>query len=506
MRIFAQRKNQAPVSPRRVWLVPVQRTAAPRLPAQAGGPDSGPASRQAFGFARDLNRLSVEAVRGAADLGTSDGFGPIPHLTAIRRSFGRHDVSQVRAHQGSRAAAAARSIGARAFAAGGHVVFAESPDLHTAAHEAAHVVQQRGGVQLAGNVDMVGDPYERHADAVAARVVRGESAEALLSQMAPEGRAASGGPWQGVQRAPIKTDYGQFDTTTYQAMGDPGKEYGAEIVLEFDPDKTKVDAKQIGLVQSVRVRLGGKHADLWPTHANRVVPSGIGEGFQIDRQYGDFSNPLYVTGSSALTDKLPDTPTDPDWGQHGWNYTDATGVRHQKARLKDKPNLQGHSNDASQELETAALAVEGTQSGTYMGSVTWGWKVDKKGTFTLLPLTLKSKGDPSDELIAAAKQWNKTFVEGKVETTADPTNVYNPMSGYSVDFTVAKGTKVRVSDKKIFIHNNTVYSVVEFLEGPEKGNAGLVKVTDLKETGGTAVLQLPIPGPRSKTPTERRRP
>ncbi|MCA1665759.1 MAG: hypothetical protein LC659_16070, partial [Myxococcales bacterium] len=53
-------------------------------------------------------------------------------------------------------------------------------DLHTAAHEAAHVVQQREGVQLAGGIGRDGDEHERHADAVADRVVKGQSAEALL--------------------------------------------------------------------------------------------------------------------------------------------------------------------------------------------------------------------------------------------------------------------------------------------------------------------------------------
>ena len=70
-------------------------------------------------------------------------------------------------------------MGAQAFATGNHVAFAGTPDLHTAAHEAAHVVQQRGGVHLKGGVGEAGDTYEQHADAVADKVVRGESAEAL---------------------------------------------------------------------------------------------------------------------------------------------------------------------------------------------------------------------------------------------------------------------------------------------------------------------------------------
>ncbi len=52
--------------------------------------------------------------------------------------------------------------------------------LHTAAHEAAHVVQQRAGVHLKGGLGEAGDAYEQHADAVADAVVRGESAEGLL--------------------------------------------------------------------------------------------------------------------------------------------------------------------------------------------------------------------------------------------------------------------------------------------------------------------------------------
>jgi hypothetical protein len=63
---------------------------------------------------------------------------------------------------------------------GDQVAFRGTPDLFTAAHEAAHVVQQRGGVQLRGGVGQAGDRYEQHADAVAHAVVRGESAEALL--------------------------------------------------------------------------------------------------------------------------------------------------------------------------------------------------------------------------------------------------------------------------------------------------------------------------------------
>jgi hypothetical protein len=67
-------------------------------------------------------------------------------------------------------------------------------DLHTVAHEVAHVVQQRSGVQLKRSVGEAGDAYERQADAVADRVVAGRSAEDLLD------RSAAGGTMPAVQR------------------------------------------------------------------------------------------------------------------------------------------------------------------------------------------------------------------------------------------------------------------------------------------------------------------
>jgi hypothetical protein len=79
------------------------------------------------------------------------------------------------------------------------VAFARSPDLHTAAHEAAHVVQQRGGVQLKGGVGEAGDSHERHADAVADLVVQGKSSESLLDRVA-NGSGVAPSQGHGVQR------------------------------------------------------------------------------------------------------------------------------------------------------------------------------------------------------------------------------------------------------------------------------------------------------------------
>jgi len=124
------------------------------------------------------------AVHSAAEQGVSGAGERLPFMDQIVKSFGAHDVSGVRAHTDGNAADASKSMGATAYATGNDVAFGGTPDLHTAAHEAAHVVQQRAGVHLKGGVGEAGDAYEQHADAVADQVVSGESAEALLDTMA----------------------------------------------------------------------------------------------------------------------------------------------------------------------------------------------------------------------------------------------------------------------------------------------------------------------------------
>lgn len=132
-------------------------------------------------------------VHRAAAAGVSGGGAPLPHGDRIQALFGpAHDVSGIRAHVGGAAAEASESIGATAYATGNQVAFRDQPDLHTAAHEAAHVVQQRGGVQLKDGVGASGDRHEQHADAVADRVVRGEPAGDLLASYASGGTGSAG--------------------------------------------------------------------------------------------------------------------------------------------------------------------------------------------------------------------------------------------------------------------------------------------------------------------------
>jgi hypothetical protein len=141
-------------------------------------------------------------VHAAAARGTQGPATALPFADRIQSAFGpHHDVGAIQAHVGGPAAEAASAMGASAYATGNRAVFASAPDLHTAAHEAAHVVQQAQGVHLYGGVGQAGDHYERHADAVADRVVAGQSAADLLPASAP-GAAVTHGAGAAIQRQP----------------------------------------------------------------------------------------------------------------------------------------------------------------------------------------------------------------------------------------------------------------------------------------------------------------
>jgi hypothetical protein len=147
------------------------------------------------------SRADAEDTQEVAARGVAGTGGALPHLDRIQDAFGHHDVSGVQAHIGGPATEASDAMGATAYATGDRVAFAGAPDLHTAAHEAAHVVQQRAGVSLPGGVGQAGDAYEQHADAVAVRVVRGESAAGLLDQAGSSSSAAPAAP--AVQRRSV---------------------------------------------------------------------------------------------------------------------------------------------------------------------------------------------------------------------------------------------------------------------------------------------------------------
>jgi hypothetical protein len=168
----------------------------------------------------DGGATGLPEVRRIAEAGVRSARSPLPHAGRIARAFGaNHNIGGIRAAVGGTAAAASAAMGTKGgYATGERIAFARPPSLRVAAHEAAHIIQQRGGLNLPGGVGRAGDRHERHADAVADRVVRGQSAADLLARYAgpmpkaaegvmPTGPAHGAGPpavqmWEALENAP----------------------------------------------------------------------------------------------------------------------------------------------------------------------------------------------------------------------------------------------------------------------------------------------------------------
>lgn len=112
-----------------------------------------------------------EVTRAIASLST--GGSPMPSSLARQLEPTHGDLSDARVHTGPEAAMLSRAVAARAFTVGNHIFFGDGEwqphtpgGLELAAHEAAHVVQQRGAPSTGTlQVSTPGDPFEREADA-----------------------------------------------------------------------------------------------------------------------------------------------------------------------------------------------------------------------------------------------------------------------------------------------------------------------------------------------------
>ncbi len=209
--------------------------------------------------AEDPHAVAAHGIAGPAEL--------LPHSAAIQAAFGHHDVNGIRAHVGGAAAEAGESLGARAYATGHDVAFASAPDLHTAAHEAAHVVQQRAGVHLKGGVGEAGDPYERHADEVADRVVRGESAEDLLDG------TAGGGATSGVQGRWLQLAGEKAPSKLGGDLSASGNKVTASVSVTYKPPPTKLSSIKAEVQCSVSA--SGSVTMEGPEVVKDAMPGGV---------------------------------------------------------------------------------------------------------------------------------------------------------------------------------------------------------------------------------------
>ena len=275
----------APAAPSPGKATLVQRLDAPQRPASVVQRQAGSETAASGDGALDI------AARGTSGAGSA-----LPHVDRIQAAFGRHDVSGITAHTGREAAQASQALGAQAYASGGKVAFgSESPSLHTAAHEAAHVVQQRAGVQLQGGVGAAGDTYERHADAVADAVVAGKSAEALLDVHAPTGGSHA------VQRAIVQRQDQQV-TQSHQVSDGPYGWTSAYDVHVTDAEVTVTIGAQVNpdagvtpaQVQRVKNVTATEFLRYWDSRFNLKDAAGNARPLRVRLDFGSAAPHLQI--------------------------------------------------------------------------------------------------------------------------------------------------------------------------------------------------------------------
>lgn len=456
-----------------------------------------PATRIRFAPAT-LQRSDTSSTAPAADQATG-----LPNRlkSGIERLSGI-SMDDVRVHRNS---SSPQQFQAHAYAKGTDIHLASGQEQHLP-HEAWHVVQQKQGRVQPDSVQGYGAPIndnpalEQEADRMGALAASNFYSDPHAIAPLPMSHAIS----QSImQRKKVPTDFGEFETTTFAAYNSSSNK-GVTIVLKFNPDEAKIDAKKIALSQSVRKtdRNGSAYA-VDPTQSSRMVKSGKpGAGYRIDR-ISEYNNPIYGAKPN-LTDKqeLKDTPisgntsTDPTELVKNTVYelghcykekeTDATKKKY-PAGLYDQPQEKAIKGISTM-FETTALAIDGTDKDTYYGSVKWGYKMegtDAAPTVTTIDIESASMGNPTVNFIEAAKLWNSSRARGTLQVTADPATV-EKLDGSSI--TLPKGTKL---EQKGLLSGQRIKAEVM-----KDGTAMTIKIknTDFKDMGdGVENKQLPIP-------------
>ncbi|MBC8756314.1 DUF4157 domain-containing protein [Kordia sp. YSTF-M3] len=347
------------------------------------------------------------------------------------------DFSNVGIHTNSQKAV---QMNARAYTQGENVHFApgefnpsSSKGQDLIGHEFTHVAQQRAGVVKPTKVLQKGvaindnQGLEREADSFGRKAAKGETVSKYRSAgLGMRSSLRTAQAKSNVVQMAIATFGGSWDTDEYKLRQDKarGINYpaasgvrGADIKLKFIPN-ANADAELIGITQTAQSKVGATrpYIDGNKSREDRAISKGAERGTMIDRA-DDYNNPIYgVITQPSLN--LQDVNTHGN-ASLGWHYKDKGVQKTKNPILIDKPTLSGASKESHQIFETTALATKGNQTGTYYGSVQWGWKTNAAGKHELLPFKKINDGVPSGKFMRAAKIWN----DAKDSTGAETLNL-----------------------------------------------------------------------------------
>ncbi|MCP4366860.1 MAG: DUF4157 domain-containing protein [Deltaproteobacteria bacterium] len=425
------------------------------------------------------------------------------------------DLSGIRVHSNSSKPA---QLNALAYTQGQDIHVGPGQEKHLP-HEGWHAVQQMQGrvkptMQVKGVSINDEKGLEAEADNFGKKAVLGETLSKYQSPgLGIRNSLRTVQTKSNIIQCAVTTSGGTWDTDQYDLRKDEvrGRRYpaamgvrGVDIKLKFTPGNN-VDTELIGLTQSVQAFVGGKASYTGPTNKSMSIKSkdainintGKGEtdeGTAIDRLHTR-NNPIYGSPSLGKGKNLEDTPMDnnPSGGalrlgvnatyQLGYHYKSGKTLKKQNAMLFDGPTRSGAAKDSRHIFETTALAIKGTQSGAYYGSVRWGWRTDSKSNFTKIPLQVVSQGVPSSTFMKAAEIWNASKTSTGSNTVDLPIKDVKLISNFAgvdiglgpVYIHLPKGT--RVVEMPGFPSMTETY--IRVVDGPYTGKTGKVPNSDL---------------------------
>lgn len=215
---------------------------------------------------------------------------------------------------------------------------------------------------------------------------------------------------------PITTNGGSWSTDyyeRYEVETDQGTSLGCRIRVRFSPNGL-VDASKILLVQTCR-GMESTSAETTATpyflgdeeRERRANTAEEGdEGRHVDSGGGD-THPGYGHETHSADETLADAGNDGIANKQVGHSLTSGGVDQLDAWLHDGPKATWtQGTELRMTFETTALATEGTQTGVYYGSVSWGCTVKRDGGIVLDPFEVVSAGVPTGQFMTAAGHWN----------------------------------------------------------------------------------------------------
>ena len=332
-------------------------------------------------------------------------------VRGLEQAFGA-DFSGVRVYTGSKFDQLNQSIQAKAFTTGqdifsrqGEYQLKNRGGQELLAHELTNVVQQGGS-----NTTQL-------------------SLQSINRQVAGSSVSVSQSTDFQLQRDVVETYGGEFETITYEdasSVDATGFIDGpsADIEIEFVANEL-VDCPKFGMTQTANTVIDGTPFFLRPEIGDRSLPTGE----HIDRM-GGRENPMYGVNNQPAGKPDHNLGGGANAGNSRWGHRTILPngtVDEAEAYLYDGPSMSraitdpatGQGQVVRQEFETTVLCVEGELSGTYLGSVRWGYEVDADNNFNLFPFSIISMGAPTQEFMEAAQLWNNATVDMGGGTSRD---------------------------------------------------------------------------------------